>query len=225
MSAQTNPKRYTELDSVQKARVDSFIYTQIPFDALKAKNDLHNDTIRIVSLKCSSIMETPLNNNDEIEQIEQRFGFIHHTEYYKLPYSHLLNKEEEYNKIVYSYLDSIFQFDTQKEIQHERVRLFRKRVIIPNRSHNKLRKHIKNQINGEEKQIIKKVFDVDCLYRNRQFEEAIIGYNEIINLSIQEATRNYLVTSIYYCYLNLGQYKTAHKYRLLNVNRIKLLAK
>ncbi len=222
----TRFKQYSELNSTEKEIVDSLIYTRIPFNALKAKQDLKNDTIRILRLSPKgTLIGTAVSTNEEVLRIENRFGFIYDCKFFALPEEHLKLKEEEYNAVVYQYLDSIFCFDTEKEIYSEMNRMLWERTTVSNRTDKELRKFINVSLKNENKDVKKQVFIVDKMYRDKNYNEAINKYIEISNQNINKQTMEYILNSIYYCYLNMLQIEKADNFRQHRLQHIKLVKK
>ena len=216
------PKHYSELDSAKKSRIDSLIYSRIRFNASKAENDIQNDTIRIIWLTREGWLN---GTNGDLQRIEHQFEVEFYYEYMQLPHEHLQLKQEEYNHIVFRHLDSVFHIDTKKEIQSELVRQIWEKFIVSNHTDKELQELIRTTLKREGKSIKKKVFDIDCLYRDRRFEEALNGYYQISRLNIQNQTMDYVINSIYHCYLNLQQYEKANDFKKKNSDRIKYVKK
>jgi tetratricopeptide (TPR) repeat protein len=218
----TKTTQYSKLDSIEKLRVDSLIYERIPFNALKAKEDINNDTIRIIRLVLAG---TPANTNEETTRLENRFGFFYDYEYLRLPNHHLKQKEEEYNNIVYQYLDSLFGFDTKREVYSEVVRMWWERNVVSNRTDRELRKYINKTLRGESKINKKQIFEIDKFYRDKKFRKAIDDYNQILSFNLTNQTTDYVLNSIYYCYLNMLQFEKANDFRKRNLKNTKLTKK
>jgi hypothetical protein len=206
--AQTQVRRieYSQLDSIEKARFDSIIYSRIPYNENKAINDIRNDTVRIISLTPGG---SPANNNDELELLEERFDFSFYFDYLRLPNQYLQQRETEYNNVVYQYLDSIYCIDTKREIQLELIRMYFEREVVSNRTDKELKKIINKSLNGESKEIKNRIFEIDKKYRDRKFGEALKAYNEVSLLDIKRSTHEYLINSKYHCYLNMLQFEQA----------------
>jgi tetratricopeptide (TPR) repeat protein len=197
-------------------KTDSIVFSKIPYDSLVAKTDIENGIVRIVNLSCSGQVEI---SPEEIEQIESRFGFQFYYDCLELPYEYLVIKQKEYNRIVYKYLDSLYNIDSEAEIFTEQVQLYSERIIASEKTDNEIEKNIRKSIKRENKEIKKQIYQADLLYRDRKFEEALNIYNKIE--SNNEMTISYVTNSKYHCLMNLKQYDKARQLLDDNVSRIK----
>ena len=213
ISAQTVYENSTE-------RQDSIIFSKIPYDKYVAKSDIENGIIRIINLTCTGHIE---NTSEEIEQIENRFGFEFYYDCLELPYDYLIIRQNEYNRIVYNYLDSLYKIDCEAEIFTECVRLYSERIIASERTDKEIEKIVRKSIKGENKDIKKQIYQADLLYRDRKFGEALNLYEKI--KSNNDRTVNYVTNSIYHCLMNLKQFDKAKQLLDDNLFRIKKGAK
>ena len=209
ISAQTIYENSTE-------KIDSIVFSKIPYDSLVAKTDIENGTVRIVSLICSGQVEI---SSEEIEQIETRFGFKFYYDCLEFPYEYLVIKQKEYNTIVYMYLDSLYNIDSEAEISTEQVRVYSERIIASERTDNEIEKIIRKSLKRENKEIKKQIYQADLLYRDRKFEEALNTYEKIE--SNNERTISYVTNSKYHCLMNLKQFDKAKQLLDDNVSLIK----
>jgi len=129
--------KYSDLDTIGKIRINSAIYSQIPYDSSLALNDIKYGKIRIIDLICGD----GINTNGEIKIIEDRLGFEFYYDCLQLPYKYLIEKQEDYNKVVYNYLDSINGLDSKQEIKDEMRRMFYERTLTANRNDRYLKKN------------------------------------------------------------------------------------
>lgn len=107
----------------------NYFLRQIPYDSVKAKNDISNDTIRIISLISKSFSGCRLNlldylSDEEKGTIEKKYGFTY--EYFvfdKTSQNYLDQRQREYNDIVYKYLDRKFSMSSKRLIDKEILNL------------------------------------------------------------------------------------------------------
>lgn len=111
---------------------------KIPFDSIRAKKDIEDGTIILVTLisNQSSGSRTYLVgalSNEEKESIERKFGFKHSfialdgiDQYY------LDQRQREYNDIVYNYLDKINSGDSKRLINDDLIKIIKKKRDIKN---------------------------------------------------------------------------------------------
>ncbi len=212
-------RTYLELDSIDKVKVDSIVLSQIPYSKEKAILDIQNNIIQIIQLSPGG---SPAFNNEEISLIEQRFGFYFIYDFLKYPRKHLERAEQDYNSIVYEYLDSINNIDSKNEIRSELKRLFNERQFTSQKTDKELHKTIQKKLRGENKEIKIEVLNADKLYRDRKFNDALNEY-ESIRLKITTCkTKDYITNSMYHCFMNLQLYEKADSLKNMNnqVNKI-----
>jgi hypothetical protein len=106
----------------------NYYLRQIPFDSLKAKRDILNDTIRIVSLISKQYSGCRLSylqylSAENITLIEKQFGFTYN--YFELDFNqgYLDQRQNEYNRVVYNYLDKQLNGDSFKLIRDKIIEL------------------------------------------------------------------------------------------------------
>lgn len=167
---------YSELDSVNKAKIDSLIFARIPYSCEKAKQDINNKNIQIIHL---TPYGSPEFSADEMTSIEQRFGFHFVYDFFEYPHQYLEQAETKYNDVVYQYLDSINRIDTKKEIRIELARIYYERQVFSNKTDKELEKQIKRKLRGECKEIKAEVLHADKIYRDRKFIDALQEYERI----------------------------------------------
>lgn len=207
LTAQTNQTvNYSDLDSIHKARVDSMILSQIPYSKEKAYQDIQNQKIQIIRLTPGG--ESAF-SNEEMNLIEQRFGFHFVYDYFEFPRRYLEQVENEYNNIMYLYLDSINEIDSREEIWSELWRMYFERQVYSKRTDKELAKAIHKILRGESKEIKSQILDADMLYRDRKFNDALNDYERIGLLELKPKTEAYLTDSKYRCLLNLQRYSEA----------------
>ena len=100
----------------------NFFLSKIPYDSIRAKEDIKNGTIQIVSLHgqgsgCSISILDYL-DEDEITEIESNLGIKFHVEFieYRMPTKYIHQRELEYNQVVYDYLDSTYNGNSHEII-------------------------------------------------------------------------------------------------------------
>ena len=222
LTAQTNQTvNYSDLDSIHRARVDSMILCQIPYSKEKAYQDIQNQKIQIIQLTPGG---DPAFSNEEMNLIERRFRFHFVYDYFEYPRRYLEQAENEYNYVMYLYLDSINNIDIKKEISSEFKRLFYERQIFSNKTDYELYKTIRKKLRGENKKIKTEVLNADKLYRDRKFIDALNEYESICLLNTKNKTKNYIANSMYHCYMNLQQYAKADSIKNIN-NEISKIVK
>lgn len=210
---------YADLDSVHKAKLDSLIFSRIPYSADKAKQDITNGNIQIIEL---TSVGSPSYSPDEIESVEQRFGFHFAYDFLKYPTHHLEQAETEYNKVMYQYLDSINNTNCEKAIWSELARMYYERQVYANKTDEELSKTIRKKLRGESKEVKVQIFEADKLYRDRKFTEALKKYERISLETIKPETKAYLVNSQYHCLTNLQRYTEADSLKKMN-NKIRII--
>jgi len=113
-----------------RSRVDSMYLAKIPFDSIKAKQDLKNDTVRLLNIFSltwgsmgSRIDETI--EPYQLDSIEKSFGFKNEVVALDsiLP-QHAKMRESEYNRVVVEYLDSIHGIDFWEEYKKQILKTF-----------------------------------------------------------------------------------------------------
>lgn len=109
---------------------------QIPFDKQRAKLDLRKGKIEIVSLYseysgCEIGVYDVLSEEDKVE-LEERYGFKYVNyfieDHVMEPY--LGQAENEYNGVVYHYLDSVNQINTKEEFRNDVFRMYKDKKSI-----------------------------------------------------------------------------------------------
>jgi hypothetical protein len=98
---------------------------RIPFDSLRAKKDIANDTVRLVELRSTIDPGTyqPILDKYDIRILEDEFGFkydYHDIEAYQ---EHLDQRAREYNSIVYRYLSEKLHGDAARMIMEKKREL------------------------------------------------------------------------------------------------------
>nr|WP_319997652.1 hypothetical protein [uncultured Draconibacterium sp.] len=219
ITAQTNQTvNYSDLDSIHKARVDSMILSQIPYSKEKAYQDIQNQKIQIIQLIFGG---DPGFSNEEINLIEKRFGFHYVYDYLQYPRPFLEKVQNEYNNIVYQYLDSINNIDCKNEIRSEYKRIFYEKVVS-SKTDRELKRTIQKKLRGESKQVKTEILNADKLYRDRKFNDALNEYESVSLTKTINETKNYIANSMYHCYMNLQQYAKADSMKNINneINKI-----
>ena len=212
---------YSDLDSLHQAKLDSLIFTQIPYSIEKAKQDIQDGKIQIIDLKPGG---SPYNSQEEVELIERRFGFHFIYEFLKLPTKYLARAEAEYNKVMYQYLDSINDNDCEKEIRSELARMYYEREVYSRKTDEDLSQTIRKKLRGESKDVKEQIFEADKLYRDRKFTEALKEYERISLKKIKPETESYLENSKYHCLISLQRYAEADSLNIMN-NKINPIIK
>ncbi len=204
---------YSDLDSVHKAKLDSLIFSKIPYSIEKAKQDIHSGNIQIIKL---TDVGSPSYSPDEIELVEQRFGFQFVYNFLKYPTNYLEQAETAYNKVMFQYLDSINNTDSKKEIWSELARMYYEREVYSNKTDKELNKAVRKKLRGENKEIKAQILDTDKLYRDRKYAEALNDYERISLLKLEPRTETYLTSSKYHCLINLQRYAEADSLKKMN---------
>jgi hypothetical protein len=221
VSAQTENKKliYEELGSVEQVRIDSIIFSKIPYDSVQAHHDIKSGKIKIIVDACGG---DPMNTNEEVDYVENKFGFEFAYDCLQLPREHVLQRQSEYNEVVYRYLDSLNNIDCEKAIYDELFRLLIERELTSKRTDKELQKIVRKSLKGESKEIKKQVYQADLLYRDRKFQEALKIYRDI--KTEKNKSSSYLINSQYHCLMNLNETEKARSLYLNNktsVNRKK----
>jgi hypothetical protein len=188
-------------------KLDSIFNSKVPYDSSKAVLDIDIGLIQIIQLT-SSIGDPGL-TSDELSMIENRFGFKYHSESFDIPQEFLTAKQNEYNKIVYRYLDSINNCDTQKEIEIEALRLVIDNYLNITKSDKEIEKKLKKELRKEKSDIRDRILIADKHYRDKDFQKALDQYQMIENMQITNQTKAYIYNSMYHCLLNLLRYDDA----------------
>lgn len=102
----------------------NFFLRKIPFDSIRAKIDIEHGLVRIISLsgKYSSTGTRILDviGKDEINKIQDKFGFIFESHYLDDIFpKYLEQRENEYNKVVLQFLDEKLQYNSWELIREE----------------------------------------------------------------------------------------------------------
>lgn len=192
----------------------------VPYDSLHAISDLQEDSIFILKLSGFDYLGNPFNNNEELEFVEKRFGFLFKYEHFKAPMEFVQKKQNEYNRQVYKYLDSIMQINSAEEINIELKRLGLERLIFAKQTDEDIKKYIEKVFNEENKEFNNKLIEADKLYRDRKFEKALEKYQELKNQTETRKGLLYLQTCEYHCFMNLKQYENAKLLIKFGINRI-----
>lgn len=192
----------------------------VPYDSLHAISDLQEDSIFILKLSGFDYLGNPFNNNEELEFVEKRFGFLFKYEHFKAPMEFVQKKQNEYNRQVYKYLDSIMQINSAEEINIELKRLGLERLIFAKQTDEGIKKYIEKVFNEENKEFNNKLIEADKLYRDRKFEKALEKYQELKNQTETRKGLLYLQTCEYHCFMNLKQYENAKLLIKFGINRI-----
>ncbi|MFC0877463.1 hypothetical protein ACE01N_12755 [Saccharicrinis sp. FJH2] len=191
----------------------------IPYDSLQAIDDLNNDSIFILDLCGFDVFYESLNINEEREYVENRFGFKFKHDYFEVPTEFVLKKQDEYNRQVYKYLDSVLQIDSEEEINTELIRLGLERFIIANQTDESIKRYIKKEFRKENKIFKNKLIEADKIYRDRKFEIALKKYQELKNQAQTEKGLLYIQTSEYHCLMNLEKFNEAQLLTKYEINR------
>ena len=97
---------------------------QIPYDSTRAKKDIKNDSIKIITL-VSNISGSRISYIDYLSQeekqiIERKFGLIYsYASFDRINQTYLDQRQKEYNDIVYKYLDNKLNGDSRQLINRE----------------------------------------------------------------------------------------------------------
>ncbi|MBN1187626.1 MAG: hypothetical protein JXB49_35455 [Bacteroidales bacterium] len=191
----------------------------IPYDSVQAISDLKNDSIFILNFSGTGHLGDPLNINEELEYVETRFGFKFKYGYFEVPMEFIQKKQNEYNKQVYNYLDSIMQKDSKEEINIELLRLGLERLIIANQTDESIKEYIRKEFNKENKAFKNRLIAADINYRDRKFELALKEYQELKKYAETEKGLLYLQTCEYHCFMNLKNFDKAQLLTKYNINR------
>ncbi|MBS2211864.1 hypothetical protein KEM09_10635 [Carboxylicivirga mesophila] len=183
----------------------------IPYDSLMAIQDLSESKIQILKLSGLGHLGEPLNTNEELELVEQRFGFKFIFDFIKAPHDLVIEKQKEYNNQVYRYLDSYLQIDAQNEISIELKRLAFERLALTIETDKQLAKRIKKTFRKESNEFKTLLISADIKYRDRKFKSALEEYEQLFKLAQTESGQLYLQTSEYHCKMNLGKYSEAYE--------------
>jgi len=107
----------------------NYYLRKVPYDSIRAKTDILNDTIRIVELISTEFSGCRLKllyylSLEEKESIENKFGFKY-TSFVidKISQNYLDQREREYNAMVYKYLDKKVNGDSNDSIEGEIFRV------------------------------------------------------------------------------------------------------
>ena len=167
-----------------------------------------------------NISGDPLNISDELEYVENRFGFKYKFDYFEVPSDFVQKKQNEYNRQVYKYLDSILLIDSEEEINTELLRLGIERIIIANRTDKDIKKYVQKEFRKENKEFKNRLIEADLIYRDRKFEFALKKYQELNNEAKTDKGLLYLQTSEYHCLMNLEKFEKARLLTKYDINRI-----
>ncbi|WP_439185859.1 hypothetical protein [Carboxylicivirga taeanensis] len=194
----------------------------IPYDSLMAIQDLNESKVQILKLSGLGHLGEPLNTNEELELVEQRFGFKFIFDFIEVPHDLVIEKQKEYNNQVYRYLDSHLQIDAENEISIELKRLALERHALTIETDRQLTKRIKKTIRKESSEFKTLLISADIKYRDRKFKSALEEYEQLFNLAKTESGQLYLQTSKYHCKMNLGKYSEAYEMFIENqqINRV-----
>ncbi len=107
-------------DSLHHAKYDSIFFSKIPYNAAKAKEDIKNGKVYYLHLFAD---DSGFDNSD-FEYLEKKFGFEYLYDYLRLPSQYLKRAEEDYNGVVFDYLDKKCQCDFEAEYMKELKRMF-----------------------------------------------------------------------------------------------------
>ena len=111
-------------DSIYYKRVKDSILLDIGYDSNKAKEDIKKGNIYFVSL---SPMPLELNKSD-YEYLESLFGFKYLIDFPDAPIDFLFEAEEEYNAVVFEYLDSVCNCHFIKKYKREFKKIYDLRI-------------------------------------------------------------------------------------------------
>jgi hypothetical protein len=192
----------------------------VPYDSLRAVSDLKNDSVFILNLSGFEYsFGEPFNINEELEYVESRFGFKFRYDGFMAPRDFVQKKQNEYNRQVYKYLDSILGIDSKDEINTELLRLGLDRVVFAIQSDESIIKYIRKEFSKENKVFKDGLIEADLVYRDRKFEIALEKYQELKLSAETEEGLLYLQTSVYHCLMNLKEFDKAKELTKYDVNR------
>lgn len=98
---------------------DSLIYNMIPYSKMKAKQDIENGKIYYLQIGGGS----DFLDIDDYECLEKQFGFEYFFVDYRLPREYLEKALDDYNSVVFEYLDEKCNCNFIEEYQKECSRL------------------------------------------------------------------------------------------------------
>lgn len=106
-------------DSLHVIKIDSIIYSRIPYNSLKAEQDISRGDIYYLHLFPG---DSFLDNGD-YEHLEKLFGFKYLYGYLRYPNEYLMKAQVEYNNVVFDYLSKKCKCDFKAEYKNELKKL------------------------------------------------------------------------------------------------------
>ena len=107
--------------------IDSLLLQKVRFNEDSARYDIKNGRIRILSLLSNFTIEDSYAESDNLEFVQDKYGFTFYYEEFNIPKKHLRIKEAEYNSIVFNYLDSLCNCNSEKSIYSDLRERFKKK--------------------------------------------------------------------------------------------------
>ena len=183
----------------------------------KAKEDLKGNKILILVLISNFTTQNPQLTGGQIKSIEKRFGFEYDYRFFDIPQDFLHNKNQEYNDVVFEYLDSINNIDTKNEIETEFSRYMIENNSVSNTEDKKLKKVVRKEFRKEDRTHRKLIFSAEKVYRDRDFEKAFEIFTGIENRIMTPKGKCFILSSKYHSLMNLERFEEA--YDLLNLDK------
>jgi hypothetical protein len=119
----------SDIDNIKICLSDSGLHNyylkKIPYDSIRAKMDIKNDSIKIMTLASNIFYGCRLNfldylSEEEKRKIEKKFGFVYSYESFdRIDQYYLDQRQKEYNDIVYKYLDDKLNGNSRELISKE----------------------------------------------------------------------------------------------------------
>lgn len=116
-----------------KEVTDSLALATISFNKDSAVYDIQNGSIRIIHLLSAWGSEDSFVEQEDLEFVEEKYGFKYHYVLIDFPDTDLKKQEEAYNSVVYHHLDSLCLCNSKKSIYSDVKKRFQKRVFNNNK--------------------------------------------------------------------------------------------
>ncbi len=180
-----------------------------------AKEDLKNGKVHLLRYYSSLNLIELSNPQVDFDSVETIFEFEYVWGLLPISSDSIQQITTPYNEVVYNHLDSLFEYDSKLAIRTELTRLGVSRLEF-NRSLGDIRKNVQNSFRNESKEIRHQIFQADSLYLSRQFELAIKSYGDLYSSNITPSTQDYMLCSLYHCFLQLDQRELAERFLMTN---------